>query len=98
MCNFLKVSYFSKYHIFQSESVKLYVYSINKINSSKHTLREAMIRSEVMGFTGVTILTNRGKVGIIGNSCKKGSWEMNAILLYKVSKYECRSFLVLSCA
>ena len=35
-----------------------------------------------MDFTGVIILTNSGKVGIIGNSCKKGSWEMNAILLY----------------
>ena len=73
---------FLKYHIFQSKSVKLYFYFINKINSSKLTLKEALIRLKVIGFTGVIILTNSGKVGIIGNSCKKGSWEMNLIFLY----------------
>ena len=73
---------FLKYHIFQSKSVKLYFYFINKINSSKRILKEALIRLKVIGFTGVIILTNSGKVGIIGNNCKKGSWEMNAILLY----------------
>ena len=73
---------FLKYYIFQSKSVKLYFYFINKINSSKRILKEALIRLKVIGFTGVIILTNSGKVGIIGNNCKKGSWEMNPIFLY----------------